>query len=57
MAAAFNCPERDIVSLEVEKVNNWRQHFKEAVGISIGDSTSLVEAIMKVLAFLPLPAN
>ncbi|XP_056174219.1 lysine-specific demethylase JMJ17 isoform X3 [Syzygium oleosum] len=52
MAAAFNCPERDIVSLEVEKVNNWRQHFKEAVGISIGDSTSLVEAIMKIKSTL-----
>ncbi|KAF8033026.1 hypothetical protein BT93_D1803 [Corymbia citriodora subsp. variegata] len=52
MAAAFNCPERDIVSLEVEKVDNWRQHFKEAVGISIGDSSSLVEAIMKIKSTL-----
>ncbi|KAK3434357.1 hypothetical protein EUGRSUZ_D01851 [Eucalyptus grandis] len=52
MAAAFNCSERDIVLLEVEKVNNWKQRFKEAVGISIGDSSSLVEAIMKIKSTL-----
>ncbi|KAI3421506.1 uncharacterized protein J3R85_012198 [Psidium guajava] len=51
-ASAFSCPERDIVSLEVEKVDNWRERFKEAIGISIGGSSALVEAIMKIKSTL-----
>ncbi|XAR70302.1 hypothetical protein NMG60_11027112 [Bertholletia excelsa] len=45
---AFDCPELDMVSSEVQKVEQWKQRCKDILGTSIGDVKSLIHALVEV---------
>ncbi|KAI7994738.1 putative tRNA N6-adenosine threonylcarbamoyltransferase [Camellia lanceoleosa] len=44
---AFNCPELDMASDEVQKVERWKQRYEDIVGTSVGDMTTLLHALLE----------
>ncbi|KAJ7952318.1 Transcription factor jumonji (JmjC) domain protein [Quillaja saponaria] len=45
---AFNCSELNLVSSEVEKVENWKKHCMDIVGTVVGDEHPLLDPLQKI---------
>ncbi|KAL6986236.1 hypothetical protein U1Q18_019604 [Sarracenia purpurea var. burkii] len=45
---AFNCPVLDMVSSEIQKVEQWKQCCKDIAGTSVGDVETLVHALSEL---------
>ncbi|XP_028088427.1 lysine-specific demethylase 5A isoform X1 [Camellia sinensis] len=46
---AFNCPELDMASDEVQKVERWKQRCEDIAGTSVGDMTTLLHTLLEII--------
>ncbi|XP_047341100.1 lysine-specific demethylase 5B [Impatiens glandulifera] len=51
---AFNCPELDMIFLEVHKIELWKQQCWDIAGDPAGDSSLLVAALAKIIVSLDI---